>query len=127
MAELSQHHPEVYARFMVQRSEKKFSLMGLDQSQLHSIKPRRGDSGLKGLYGQAEDKVVIELSRAEVLRVIDEFEYASTHTTQLESIEHPESSTSEQQGFSANSTVFWILWIKEPNTGNTFASIPESQ
>jgi len=127
MAELSQHHPEVYARFMVQRSEKNFSLMGLDQSQLHSIKPRRGDSGSKGLYGQAEDKVVIELSRAEVLRVIDEFEYASTHTTQLESIEHPESSTSEQQGFSANSTVFWILWIKEPNTGNTFASIPESQ
>ena len=127
MAELSQHHPEVYARFMVQRSEKNFSLMGLNQSQLHSIKPRRGDSGPKGLYGQAEDKVVIELSRAEVLRVIDEFDYASTHTTQLESIEHPESSTSEQQGFSANSTVFWILWIKEPNTGNTFASIPESQ
>ena len=127
MAELSQHHPEVYARFMVQRSEKNFSLMGLDQSQLHSIKPRRGDSGPKDLYGHAEDKVVIELSRAEVLRVIDEFDYASTHTTQLESIEHPESSTSEQQGFSANSTVFWILWIKEPNTGNTFASIPESQ
>jgi len=38
MAELPQHHPEVYAGFMVQRSEKKFSLMGLDQSQQHSIK-----------------------------------------------------------------------------------------
>ena len=84
---------------------------------MHSIKLLKEGNGPKGLYGQAEDNAVIELSRAEVLRVIDEFEYASTHATQLESIEHPESSTSEHQGFSANSTVFWILWPKEPNTG----------
>ena len=102
-------------------------LDGSGPKPVHSIKLLKEGNGPKGLYGQAEDNAVIELSRAEVLRVIDEFEYASTHTTQLESIEHPESSTSEQQGFSANSTVFWILWIKEPNTGNTFASIPESQ
>ena len=104
MAELPHRHPEVHAKFMeghfvVQRSEKKFSLMGLDQSQEHSIKLLKEDSGPKGLYGQAEDKAVIELSRAEVLRVIAEFEYASTHTTQSESIEHPESSISEQQRF----------------------------
>jgi len=66
---------------MVQRSEKKFSLMGLDQSQQHSIKLVKEDSGPKGLYGQAEDKAVIELSRAEVLRVIDEFECQHTHNT----------------------------------------------
>lgn len=37
--------------------------------------------------------------RTEVLRAIEEFEYASTHTTQSESTEHPESSVSEQQRF----------------------------
>ena len=104
MAQLPHCHPAVHANFMkghfaVQRSEKKFSLMGLDQSQEHSIKLLKEDSGPKGLYGQTEEKVVIELSKAEVLRVIEEFEYASIHTTQSGNIEHPESLVSEQQKF----------------------------
>ncbi|MES9879344.1 MAG: hypothetical protein ABW185_00490 [Sedimenticola sp.] len=104
MAQLPHRHPAVHANFMeghfvVQRSEKKFSLMGLDQSQEHSIKMLKEDSGPKGLYGQTEDKAVIELSKAEVLRVIEEFENASIHITQSDSIEHPESSVSEQQRF----------------------------
>jgi hypothetical protein len=104
MAQLPHRHPAVHANFMeghfvVQRSEQKFSPMGLDQSQEHSIKLLKEDSGPKGLYGQAEDKAVIELSKAEVLNIIEEFEYASIHTTQSDSIEHPESSVSEQQRF----------------------------
>ena len=104
MAQLPHRHPAVHANFMqghfaVQRSEKKFSLMGLDQSQEHSIKLLKEDSGPKGLYGQTEEKVVIELSKAEVLRVIEEFEYASIHSTKSGNNEHPESSVSEQQKF----------------------------
>ena len=103
MTQLPHCHPAVHANFMegnfvVQRSDKKFSLMGLDQSQEHSIQLLKEDSGPKGLYGQVEEKMVIELSRAEVLRVIEEFEYASTQTTQSD-IEHPESSVSEQHRF----------------------------
>ena len=48
--------------------------MALDQSQEHSIKFFKQDSGAKGLYGQPEEKEVIELSKSEVLRSIDEFE-----------------------------------------------------
>ena len=104
MEQLPHRHPAVHANFMeghfvVQRSEKKFSLMGLDQSQEHSIKLLKEDSGPKGLYSQAKEKIIIELSRPEVLRVIEEFEYASIHTTQSDNNEHPESSTSEQQRF----------------------------
>ncbi|KAL8571620.1 hypothetical protein ACOMHN_055814 [Nucella lapillus] len=61
MARLPDLHPSVHAEFMegnfvVQRSEKKFSMMGLDQSQEHSIQFLKEDSGPKGLYGQEEEK-----------------------------------------------------------------------
>ena len=83
--------------FMVQRSDKKLSLMGLDQSQEHSIRILKEDGGPKGLYNQVEEKMVIELSRAEVLRVVEEFEDGTAHINQETSQEYPESSTSEQQ------------------------------
>ena len=72
MAQLPALHLDVHDNFMkghfvVQRSEKKFSLMGLDQSQEHSIRMLKEDGGPKGLYNQVEEKMVIELSRAEVL------------------------------------------------------------
>ena len=54
-------------KFVIQRGDKKFSLMALDQSQEHNIKFMKEDSGAKGLYGQQEEKLVIELSKAEVL------------------------------------------------------------
>ena len=67
MTQPPHRHPDVHAKFMeghfvVQRSDKKLSLMGLDQSQEHSIKLLKEDSGPKSLYSHAEDKAVIELS-----------------------------------------------------------------
>ena len=77
--------------FVVQRGDKKSSLMSLDQSQEHSIQFLKEDSGAKGLYGQQESKEVIELSKLEVLRAIDEFEYVCFFaSTTNESLEHPE-------------------------------------
>ena len=54
MVQLPHRHPEVYENFMnghfvVQRSNKRFSLMGLDQSQEHSTKLLKEDSVPKGL------------------------------------------------------------------------------
>lgn len=82
MAHLPEVHPSIHEAFLagkcvVQRSNKKFSLMVLGQSQEHSIKFLKEDSGTKGLYGQQQEKEVIELSKPEVLRVMDEFENAS--------------------------------------------------
>ena len=37
--------------------------MALDQSQEHRIKFLKEDSGTKGLYGQQEEKEIIELSK----------------------------------------------------------------
>ena len=82
---------------MVQRNGKTFSLMGLNQSQEHSIQMLKEDGGPKGLYSQVEDMMVIELSRAEALRVIEEFKDGTTHINQETNQEYPESSTSEQQ------------------------------
>ena len=87
-------------KFVVQRGDKKSSLMALDQSQEHSIQFLKEDSGAKGLYGQQESKEVIELSKPEVLRAIDEFECACVSaSTPNESLEHPESSVAEQKKF----------------------------
>ena len=78
VAQLPTLHPDVQDNFMkghfvVQRSDKKFSIMGLNQSQEHSIRMPKEDGGPKGLYNKVEEKMVIELSRAEVLRVVEEF------------------------------------------------------
>jgi len=105
MGRLPQIHPTVHEAFMegkfvVQRGDKKFSMMALDQSHEHSIKFLKEDSGAKGLYGQQEEKEVIELSKPEVLRVISEFESASNpESNTKDSLEHPESSAAEQNKF----------------------------
>ena len=79
-------------KFVVQRSEKDFSLMAMDQRQEHIIKFLKEDSGPKGPYGQKEEKEIIELSDPEVLRVIDEFENSWITTTSKDNnIEDPES------------------------------------
>ena len=87
-------------KFVVQRGDKKFSIMALDQSQEHSIKFLKEDSGSKGLYAQQEEKDINELSKPEVIRTIDEFESACFFaSSKKKSLEHPESSTAEQKKF----------------------------
>ena len=105
MARLPETHPSIHEAFMegkfvVQRGDKKCSLMALDQSQEHSITFLKEDSGARGLYGQQEEKEVIELSKPEVLRTIDEFESAYFNASNNNDIfEHPESSAAEQNKF----------------------------
>ena len=85
-----------------QRSENKFSLMGLDQSQEHSIKYLKEDSGQKGLYGieRSDERMVIELSKSEIFRIIDEFEHASFgEPSSSSNREHPEGSEREKNKF----------------------------
>ena len=80
-------------KFVVQRSDMKSSLMALDQSHEHSIQFLKEDSGAKGLYGQQEEKAVIELSKPEVLRAIEEFECACFFaSTTNDNSQHSESS-----------------------------------
>ena len=113
MAQLPALHLDVHDNFMkghsvVRGSEKKFSLMGLDQSQEHSIRMLKEDGGPKGLYNQVEEKMVIELSGADVLWVVEEFEDGTAHINPETSQEHPESSTSEQQKLITQSSLFSI-------------------
>ena len=113
MAQLPALHLDVHDNFMkghfvVRRSEKKFSLMGLDQSQEQSIRMLKEDGGPKGLYNQVEEKMVIEISGAEVLWVVEEFEDGTAHINPETSQEHPESSTSEQQKLITQSSHFSI-------------------
>ena len=61
MPALLETHPSVRkalmeGKFAVQHSDKKFSMMALDQSQEYSIKFLKKDRGPKGLYGQPEEK-----------------------------------------------------------------------
>ena len=89
MVSMQDTHRSVHEAFMEekcvrQRSSKKYAVMALDHSQEHSIKFLKKDSGAKGLYGQPEQTEVIELSKPEVLRVINEFETANLfHQTVL--------------------------------------------
>ena len=105
MKHLPEIHPSVHdsfiqGKFVVQRSNKKFSLMALDQSQEHSIKFLKEDGGTRGLYGHQEEKEVIELSKPEILRVIEEFETATINGLKADiSFEHQESSIAEQRKF----------------------------
>ena len=67
MVQLPSTHPDVHEAFqnglfVVQRSNKKFATMALDQSQVHCVKYLKDGSGTKGLYGQE----MIELSKLEV-------------------------------------------------------------
>ena len=94
--------------------------MALDQSQEHSIKFLKEDSGARGLYGQQEEKEVIELSKPEVLRTIDEFERACFSTSSNKDIlEHPESSAAEQNKFLSHLKALCDL-VKEGTIVNPF-------
>ena len=125
MAYLQETHPSVHEAFMegkfvVQRSDKKFSLMALDQSQEHSIKFLEEDSGAKGLYGQPEEKEVIALSKPEVLRVINGFENAVLSASNKEvNLEHPESSVAGQNNFLKDLKALLYL-VKEGKVVNPF-------
>ena len=94
-------HPDVHTAFtqglfVVQRSKKKFATMALDQSQEHSVKYLKDGGGTKGL--QQDEKEVIEISKPEVLRYLDEFQ-SNIRSNENESTEHPDSSISEQKKF----------------------------
>ena len=125
MTGLPEIHPSIHeefveGKFVVQRSRKKFSLMALDQSQEHSIKFLKEDSGTKGLYGQQEEKEVIELSKPEVLRVMEEFENVSISASNKDvSLEHPESSVAEQKKFLQDLKTLLNL-VKEGTVVNPF-------
>jgi hypothetical protein len=104
MAQLEFSHPEIHAEFMdgkfvVQRGDGKFSLMGLDQSQEHSIKYLKEDSGSKGLYNKPEEKDMIEMSRGEIIRIVNEFERMASPNASKRSSDHPECSRPEQKRF----------------------------
>ena len=87
-------------KFVVQQNNKEFSLMAFDQSQEHSIKYLKEDSESQGLYGQHEEKAVIELLKSEVLQVIDKCEAACFGSaTDKDSVGHPDSLCAEQKKF----------------------------
>ena len=73
--------------------------MALDQSQEHSVKYLKDGGGIKGLYGRPEEKFVVELSKPEVLRAIDEFEEVSLQNSTNESSAHSDSAASDRQKF----------------------------
>ena len=78
--------------FVVQQSNKKFSTMALDQSQEHCVKYLKVGSGTKGHYGQQSEQEMIELSRSEVMRLLDEFE--SSISNEKDESKHSDSSVS---------------------------------
>ncbi len=86
-------------KFVVQRYDKKFSMMALDQSHEHSIKFLKEDSGAKCLCGQQEEKEVIELSKPEVLRITGEFEGVLYKSGTKYRLEQPASSAAEHNKF----------------------------
>ena len=83
--------------FVVQQSCTKFSLMGLDQCQEHSVQLVKSEGDNRGVYYDQEEKEMLEISRPEVLRVINEFEYAIREHTDDGVKEHPESSAYAQR------------------------------
>ena len=125
MTQLPNRHPDVYenfkkGKFVVQRSNKKFSLMGLDQSQEHSIQFLKQDCGPKGLYGETAEKLAIELSRADVLRLIEEYEVASQGIDPEQiNVEHPESSISEQKSY-MNQIQSLLMLVKKQTIINPY-------
>ena len=94
----------------MQHSDKNVSLMALDQNQEHSIKSLKQGSGAKGFYGQPEEKEVIEQSKSEVLRSIDEFERARFPASMKQQrAEHADCSAAEQKKFINHLKTLWDL------------------
>ena len=61
------------------------------------MKYLKDGSGTKGLYGQQSEQETIELSRPEVMRLLEEFE--SSISTVKNDSKHPDSSVFRQKGF----------------------------
>ena len=58
----------------------------------------KGDGGTRGLHRQQEEKEIIELTKPDVLRVIEEFETVSISRTESGNrFEHQEASIAEQK------------------------------
>ena len=77
-------------------------MMALDQNQEHCTQFLKEEGGPKGLYGQTEEKDIIEISRPGILRAIKQFENQldGVKSTSCEPVkEHPESSIAEQEKF----------------------------
>ena len=90
-------------------------MVALDQNQEHCIQFLKEEGGPKGLYGQTEEKDVIEISRPGILRAIKQFEdqLEGVDNTPCEPVkEHPESSTAEQEKFIRQLYVFLRLVIE---------------
>ena len=68
------HQAFMSGLFGVQRSNKKFSVMSLDQSHEHSIKYVKEDGGSRGNYQDKFKKEMLEISRTEIIRAVHEFE-----------------------------------------------------
>ena len=70
--------------------------MGLIQSQEHSAKHLKDSGSIKGL--KIGEKEVIETSRPEIQKCIEEFEDI-IHTTNGDSSRHPDSTAVRQEAF----------------------------
>jgi len=104
MAALPEIHPSVHeafveGKFVVQCSDKMFSLMALDQSQEHSIKFLKEDSGTKVSMASKRRRRLLSFPNL-VLRVMVEFENVSLSASNKDvSLLFPESSVAEQKKF----------------------------
>ena len=84
---LSIKHPEVHAG-LLQRISTKFALMGLKESQEHSVKHLKDGGSIIGL--KTGEKEVIEISRPEDALIRLKTLYI-IHTADGDSIRHPDS------------------------------------
>ena len=101
---LESRHPLVFKAFnhglfVIQRSNTNLSMMALDRNHEHCIKFLKEEGGPTGLYGDEEEKDVIEISRPGILRAVKAFEDQLQVKASDEILEHPESSKAEQQKF----------------------------
>ena len=106
---LETRHPLVYKAFnnglfVVQRGNSKFSMMALDQNQEHCIKFLKQEGGATGLYGETEEREVIEISRPGVLRAVEQYE-EQVFGSEDNLKEHAESSEAEQIKFIGHLTL----------------------
>ena len=72
----------------------------MDQNQEHVIKLLKSEGGSKGLYGNPEEKDMVEISRPIILEALNYFENREIlGKITKKCFPHPESSVSEQAKF----------------------------
>ena len=101
-------------------------MMAMDQNQEHCIQFTKHEGGPKGLYGQTEERDVIEISRPGILRAIQQFEGQLDGVNQADkSIKaHPESSNAEQKKF-INHLSSLLRLVDEDKIINPFSETSE--